>query len=190
MKTIVGVSAVAGLLALSGLAISPLLAQDGPPPRPDMRRMGPGGPGMGPGMGRGPGGPMGLLGNLGRGLRELNLTDGQREQLRGIVQAHQDELESIGDRLRAAHEGMEALITADAVDEAAIRAKSADIAAVQADAAVLRARVHQEAFSLLTAEQQATAKELRAAAEARMKERAQRFGERRQRRQQPPPPQP
>ncbi|MCC7242108.1 MAG: Spy/CpxP family protein refolding chaperone [Acidobacteria bacterium] len=177
MNIFTRISAAAGLLALSGLAISPLLAQDGPPPRPGMRRMGPGGPG-GPGMGPG---PMGLLGNLGRGMRELNLTEPQREQMRGIAQAHQAELKEVGDRLRAAHQGMEALVTADTVDEAAIRAKSAEVAAVQADAAVLRARVHQEVLSLLTAEQQAKVKELRAQAETRMKERAERIQERRQR---------
>ena len=72
-------------------------------------------------------------------------------------------------------------MTAETSDEAAIRARSADVAAIQADAAVLRARVHQEVFSLLTAEQQAKAKELKAQAEARMKERASRRRERRDR---------
>jgi protein CpxP len=118
-------------------------------------------------------------------LRALDITDAQRQQIRGIVDAREAELKDIGDRMRAAHEGMNALVTADTVDEAAIRARSADVAAVQADAAVLRARVRQEVFSILTAEQQAKAKELRAQAEARAKERAERFRERRQRRQQP-----
>ena len=76
---------------------------------------------------------------------------------------------------------MEALITADTVDEAAIREKSAEVAAAQADAAVLRARVRHDAFGVLTAEQQARAKELRAARDARMKERAQDVRERRPR---------
>lgn len=181
MKTLIRVSAAAGLLALSGWALTPLLAQDGPPARAGVQRRGPGGPG-GPGFGPGPRGPMGLLGDLGRGLRELNLTDAQREQMRGVAEAHAAEFKDIGDRLRTAHQGLQALITADTVDEAAIRSKSADIAAVQADAAVLRARVHQEVFSLLTAEQQAKARELRAQAETRMKERAERLQERRQRR--------
>ncbi|MDH4066895.1 MAG: Spy/CpxP family protein refolding chaperone [Acidobacteriota bacterium] len=184
MNTMIRVSAAAGLLALSGLAITPLLAQDGPPPGPGMRRMGPGGPGFGPG----PRGGMGLLGDLGRGLRELNLTDGQREQLRGVLQSHEAEFRQLGDRLREARQGMESLVTADGMDEPAIRAKAADLATAEADAAVLRARLHQEAFSLLTSEQQAKAKELRAQAEARMKERAQRFEQRRQRRSPPQEP--
>jgi protein CpxP len=120
-----------------------------------------------------------MLGELGRGLRQLELTDAQREQLRGVMQSHQAEFREIGDRLRTAHEALRAAVTADAVDEPAIRARSADVAAIQADAAVLRARVHQEVFSLLTAEQQAKARELKAQAEARMKERASRLRERR-----------
>lgn len=179
MKTLIRVSAAAGLLALSGLAITPLLAQDGPPPRPGMRQRGPGGPGVGPGP-RGFGGPMGLLGDLGRGLRALELTDAQREQMRGVAESHAAEFRDIGNRLREAHQALEALMTADTVDEAAIRARSGDVAAVQADAVVLRARVRQEVFSLLTAEQQAKAKEMRAQAETRRQERAQRFQERRQ----------
>jgi Spy/CpxP family protein refolding chaperone len=175
MNTLLRFLSVAGLVALAGVAVAPILAQDGPPPQ--ARRMGPGGPGFGPG----PGGPMGLLGELGRGLRELDLSDVQREQIRGIVESHQAAFRDIGDRMRAAHEGMETLIGADAVDEAAIRAKSAELAAVQADAAVLRARVHHDVFGVLTAEQQARAKELRAQRQARMKERGQAPRERRPR---------
>jgi len=126
---------------------------------------------------------MGLLGEFGRGMRQLDLTDAQRDQIRGIVESHEAALKEIGDRLRAAHEGMDALIAADVVDEPAIRAKSAEAAAVQADAAVLRARVRHDVFSVLTAEQQAKAKELRAQRETRQKERAQNLRERRPRRQ-------
>jgi periplasmic protein CpxP/Spy len=169
----------AGVLAVSGLALTPLLAQDAPPQSGSTtRRMGPGGP-SGFGFGRGPGGPFGMLGELGRGLRQLELTDAQREQLRGVMQSHQAEFREIGDRLRTAYQALDATVTADAVDESAIRARSADVAAIQADAAVLRAKVHQEIFSLLTAEQQAKAKELKAQAETRMKERASRLRERR-----------
>jgi periplasmic protein CpxP/Spy len=181
MKTLLRVTVAAGVLAVSGLALTPLLAQDVPPQSGSTaRRMGPGGPG-GFGFGRGPGRPFGMLGELGRGLRELELTDAQREQLRGVMQSHQAEFREIGDRLRTAREALHAAVTADAVDEPAIRARSADVAAIEADAAVLRARVHQEVFSLLTAEQQAKAKELKAEAEARLKERASRLRERRSR---------
>ena len=179
MKTLLRVTMAAGVLAVSGVALTPIFAQDGPPPGggPALGRMGPGGPGRGFGAG----GPFGMLGELGRGLRQLDLSDAQREQLRGVMAAHRAEFQALGDRMRTAHEALDDAITADSIDESAIRARSADLAAVQADGAVLRAKVHQEIYSLLTAEQQAKAKELKAQAEARMKERASRLRERRSR---------
>jgi len=166
------VTAIAGILTVSGLALATTFAQDGPPPGgPGVHRRGSGGPG-GPGGFGGPGGPMGgLLGELGQGLRALELTDAQREQIRGIAKSHEAEFREIGERLRTAHQSVEALVTADTVDEAAIRARSSEVAAVQADADVMRAKVHQEVFGVLTAEQQAKARELRAQREARTKER-------------------
>lgn len=181
MKNSFRTLAIAGLVVLTGLAVAPIFAQDGPPAGASqerrMGRGGPGGPGSGPGQS-----PMGILGEFGHGLRQLDLTDAQREQVRTIVGSHQAALKEIGDRLRVAHGGMDALITADAVDEAAIRAKSAEVAAVQADAAVLRARVRHDVFSVLTAEQQAKAQERRAERETRQKERAQNARDHRPRR--------
>jgi len=188
MTTMLRVTVIAGILTISGLALATTFAQDGPPQDgpppggPRMHRMGPGGPGgpRGPGGPGGPGGLMGgLLGELGPGLRALELTDAQREQIRGIATSHEAEFREIGERLRTAHQGVEALVTADAVDETAIRARSGEVAAVEADAAVMRARVHQEVFGVLTAEQQAKARDLRAQMAARMKERSENRKERR-----------
>jgi Spy/CpxP family protein refolding chaperone len=171
-------TAVAAVLALSGLTVGTAFAQDVPPQGSGTHRRGP--DGRGPGApGAGFGGPMRLLGDLGRGFRALELSDAQREQIRGIASARQAEFREVGERLRIARRELEALVTGDAVDESGIRAKSAELASVQADAAVMRARVHQEVFSLLTAEQQAKARELRAERESRMKER---MDNRRQRR--------
>jgi periplasmic protein CpxP/Spy len=168
MTTKLRLTAIAGIITLSGLAVATTFAQDGAPRGgPGMQRRGPGGPG-------GPGGPMGLLGDLGRGLRALDLTDAQREQVRGIAKSHETGFRELGERLRTARQGLEALVTDDTVDETAIRAKSGELAAVEADAAVMRAKVHQEVFSILTAEQQTKARELRAEREARMKERMER----------------
>jgi protein CpxP len=166
MTTSLRVTVAAAVLAVSGLALTPIFAQDGPPAGgPQMRRAGPGGPGFG---GPGPGGP---LGDIGVPLRALDLTDAQREQVRGVMQAHQAAFKEIGDRMRTARQALDAAVTGDTLDETAVRAKSADVAAVEADAAVLRARVHQEVFSLLTSEQQTKARELRAQAAERMKQR-------------------
>ncbi len=88
MKNSFRMLAIAGLVVLTGLAVAPIFAQDGPPAgAPQERRMGSGGPG-GPGFGPGRG-PMGILGEFGRGLRQLDLTDAQREQVRTIVGSHQ-----------------------------------------------------------------------------------------------------
>ena len=172
MKNWIRMTVAAGVIAVTGLALAPLFAQDGPPPDgPRMRRMGPGGPGFG----AGPGGPLGELGFM---FRQLDLSDAQREQVRTVMQSHEAAFKEIGQRMRTAREALDAVVTADTVDEAAIRAKSADVGAVEADAAVLRAKVHQEVFSLLTAEQQAKAKELKAQRQERMKQRGERIRER------------
>ena len=97
------------------------------------------------------------------------------------MNTHEAAFKEIGERLRTAHKNLRDAVSADTLDEAAIRTRSAEVAAVEAEAAVLRARVRQDVFSLLTAEQQAKAKELRAAADERMKERESRMRERRNR---------
>ena len=114
------------------------------------------------------GGPMG--GTMLPGLGQLNLTDAQKEQVRTAAQSHRDAFKAISDRAIAAHEALNDAVTADTMDETAIRAKAADVAAVELDAALLRAKVHAEAFALLTPEQQAKAKQLRAEGKGRIKQ--------------------
>ena len=147
------------IAASSAKATEP--AQDQP-----QRRMGPppGGPGM-PGMRRG--GPMGF----GPEFRELDLTDDQRAQLKSIAESHRDEFRAAGEKARTAHDGMQALVEADSIDESAIRAKSAEIAAAEAEVMILNAKVRQESMQVLTSEQQQKLKELRAARQGQMKQR-------------------
>ena len=121
---------------------------------------GPGGP-DGPGM-RGPGGPGGRMG-FGRGFRGIDLTDDQKAQLKKIADARRSDVQAAGQKVRAAREGMRALVEADSINESAIRAKSAEIAAAEADAMILNAKVRQESQQVLTAEQLAKLKERRAA---------------------------
>lgn len=126
-------------------------------------RGGPGGPG-GPGMRRG--GPMRLP-----GFRGLDLSDDQQAQLKQINESHAAEFKAVRDKSRAAHEGMQALITADTINESAIRAKSAEIAAAEADLLILNAKIRKEALQILTAEQLAKLKEQRTARQGQMKQR-------------------
>ena len=122
--------------------------------------MGPGGPGR-------RGGPGGMFG---AGLRGIDLTDAQREQVRAIMESHRDEQKAIGDRMQAARKALHEAVAADVFDENAIRAKAAEVGAVEADAAVLQAKIRGEVFALLTPEQAKKAKELRSEMENRMKD--------------------
>jgi protein CpxP len=134
--------------------------------------------------GRGPRGEGHRGFGMGRGFAGLNLTDAQREQIRDIRQRHEAEMKEARAKVDTARAGHRQAVEAIPVDEGRIRATSQALAEAQADMAVLRARVHSEIFALLTPEQQAKAKELRAQRENRMKERRERMQQRREQRRQ------
>jgi protein CpxP len=123
-------------------------------------------------------------------LRQLELTEEQRTQVRQVMDSHRAELRASREKLRAAHKAQRDAVTAAQFDEQTIRTQAAELAAVTADAAVLRARIHSEVFAVLTPDQQAKAAELKAQREARrsqFRERARdRVQQRRQQRATPP----
>lgn len=141
-----------------------------------------GGPGM-HGPGRGPRGGFGSP-RADLGLRGIDLTDAQRDQLRGIMQSHQSEFEAVRTKLRAAHRALAEATQGETVDEATIRARSAEVGTAMADEAVLRTKVRAEVFAILTPEQQQKAKELRDTVRQRMQERLQKRQQLRQERRQ------
>lgn len=163
MTTKFKTSVAAGVAALALAVAAPVFVaaqQDQPRRGPGMGAPmgpGPGGPGM---RMRGPGGPGGPGGPI-AGFRGLDLTDDQKEQLKKIGESHQAEFKAIGDKTRAAHEGMRELLEADTINEAAIRAKSQEVAAAQADAMILNAKIRKESMQILTADQLAKLKERR-----------------------------
>jgi Spy/CpxP family protein refolding chaperone len=126
----------------------------------------PAGPAAG-GLGR-RGGPMARGGPMGPGavldlpLPQLNLTDQQRDQVKTILDSHQDELKMLGDREASARQALERSVAADAIDEGAIRQHAADLGAVQADMAVERAHIRAEVMQILTPDQQKQAKAIEA----------------------------
>lgn len=159
MTTRIKASIAAGVAAMALAVVAPVFVaaqQD----QPRGRGPGIGGP-MGPGPGgpgmRGPGGPMGF----GPGFRGLDLSDDQKDQLKKIAESHQAEFKAAGDKARAAHEGMRALMEADTIDESAIKSKSQEVAAAQADVMILNAKVRKESMTILTAEQLDKLKERR-----------------------------
>ena len=136
-------------------------------------------------QGDGPGrrGPFGR-GGPGRGgfpvLAHLGLTDAQRDQVREVMERHQDQMREAGTRLRQAHEAQHAAIETMPVNEGLIRSTTQTLANAQTDMALLRARIHSDVWSLLTPEQQEKAKQLKAQRETRSKQRLQRRQQRRQ----------
>jgi Spy/CpxP family protein refolding chaperone len=102
-------------------------------------------------------GPMGLIGPM---IARLGLSDAQKDQVRGIMQAHADEFKALATRARAAHQSLEEAIMTDPINDAAIRQSSADVGAIDADMAVAGAHLRAEVFQILTADQQTQAKQM------------------------------
>lgn len=152
-KIVTGATLGLALLAGSGAAIV------------SAREQGPAGP-MGMGR-RGPGGPGGP-GGIVPGLRALNLTETQREQVKAVMDGHKAEFDAQFQKAAAARKALHDAVTAETFDEGGVRQKSADVAIVEADGAVLRAKVHSEVWALLTPEQRQKARDLRAQAEQRV----------------------
>jgi periplasmic protein CpxP/Spy len=163
-----------GSLGLVAMLAAPVVAQG--PEGHGRRGRGPGAMRMGPGF-------------EGLPLRGLDLTDAQREQVRGIVSAREADFKALGERLRTAREAERAAVTRVPVDENEIRTRVTELAAVQADVAILRARIHEQVQQVLTPEQQAKAKTLQAERQKRRTERAAQMQQRRQQRQAQPKPQ-
>ena len=133
------------------------------------------GPGGSEGRGMRRHGPMRMAGLP---LRGLDLTDAQREQVRGIYSARQADFKAIGDRLKTAHDAQRQAVTRVPVDENEIRARVSEASAVEADFAILRARIHEQVYQVLTPEQQAKAKSLDAERQKRRAERTEQFKQR------------
>ena len=134
-----------------------------------------------------PGGPggFGRHGHRGfgamEGLQQLGLSPDQQQQVKNVMQSHRDEFKALMDRSRQARQAQQNAIQQVPVNEDLIRSTSTAIAATEADMAVLRAKVHEQVFSLLTPDQQTKAKQLQADRAAR---RAQRQAEWQQKKQQ------
>jgi Spy/CpxP family protein refolding chaperone len=115
------------------------------------------------------------LARLGLAVRALDLTEPQREQVRTILEQHRDETRAVAEKARAARERMRRAESAATLDEAELRAAAASLADAQVEGAVLRAKVRGEVLAVLTPEQRQKAEQMRARAQERMRERAERI---------------
>jgi len=161
----VGVTALVAMLAGGEFAY----AQDPAPAGPR---------GRGPGFG-GRGGPQ-----AGLALRQLDLTEAQREQVRQLMQQNREQMRSLLDRMRAAQDARRKAVEVVPFNESQVRAAMKDLADVEADLAVAEARLQADVYGLLSADQQQRLVKLRADREARAKQRAQQQQQRLQQRQQ------
>jgi Spy/CpxP family protein refolding chaperone len=140
-KAVYGALALAGALLL-GLGFASF-AQDGP-----QRGFGGGGP-RGE-RGRGPGGPRG--GHI-PFLRDLNLTDAQKAQIKQITDNAEASTKELRQRMDALHESEMNGPTDGAFNETAVRAAAQERANVQVELEVSRARTMSQIFAVLTPEQ-------------------------------------
>jgi protein CpxP len=143
---------------------------------------GPGGPGL-----EAPRGPRGGGRGVDFGLRGVQLTDAQREQVRSIMQSHRTELDNTRKALGEAHRAFAAATRSATPDEAAVRTQASAVANAMAEEAILRAKIRAEVHALLTPEQQQELKTREANMQKRLQERQERMKQRQQQRQQRPP---
>ncbi len=155
------VAGVAALAAVSMLAVPAIHAQSGPRG------------GRGPG-GRGPG----AMGGMVRGLRHLDLSQSQREQVRAVMAGYRPQIEALAEQLRPARQALAEAVTAPMFDEGLIRERAAGVAAAEAEMTVLRGRIHSDVFQLLTPEQIQKAEGLKTERLRRRAERRSRIQER------------
>jgi Spy/CpxP family protein refolding chaperone len=87
--------------------------------------------------------------------RRLGLTDAQKQQLKGVADAHRDETTALRRRLLVARTGLREATAATPLDEALVKQRRADLSVVRADRTALRARIHAEMLQGLTPDQQA-----------------------------------
>lgn len=150
---------VAALVGVLLLMAAIAFAQEGPG-RPD----GPGG-----------GGPRGERGPRGGGipfLRDLNLTDAQKAQIKQIVDNFESSTKALHEKMRTLRGGDFDVLKDGAFDEASVRAAAQARASVEVELEVARARMLSQIYAVLTPEQR-----------AQIAERRQQFEQRRQQRE-------
>ena len=114
-----------------------------------------------------PGGRGGGPGQMMAGMRALDLTDEQHNEIRHIAERYRESDGTQREQHRAARAALREATTADVVSESTIRALAAEVALFEADAAVRRAYMHAEMLQVLTPDQRAQLQELRAEREER-----------------------
>ena len=104
---------------------------------------------------------VGGRGGAGLGLRGVNLTDAQQQQIRVLTEQHREQNRASTERLRAAMDAQRAAADADPVNEQAIRIAARNVAEAQAEVMIAQAKLRSAVLALLTPEQRAQAEQAR-----------------------------
>ena len=133
--------------------------------------------------GRGRGGPGGRMGGPMGGafaFREVmrDLTEAQREQVRGIHERHAERMRPLAERAHAAREAVNNAVLSG--NEGNLQALSIEVGNVETELTFAQAQVQSEIFNVLTAEQKQKIAERRKQMEARRAEMLKRRQERSQ----------
>ncbi len=86
-------------------------------------------------------------------LRDLDLNDAQRARIKTIVHNHRAEIETLAQQMIAARIELRKAIMADSLDEALVRQKYQKVAQLGEEATLLRAKMKQEIYPVLTPQQ-------------------------------------
>ena len=138
------------MLAIGLGAASTLSAQNTNPAPPAFH-----GRGMGPGMG-GPGGPLGMF--LGRGAKQLGLSDAQQSQIKSIADSSKTDMQGV---MKQAGDARRALLLAQVNGQTddQIRQLSAQVAQAESNVAVAETHLIAQVMQVLTPDQQAQVKQ-------------------------------
>ncbi|MFL6527967.1 MAG: Spy/CpxP family protein refolding chaperone [Chthoniobacterales bacterium] len=102
-----------------------------------------------------------------RALKEVGVTEAQKDQIRGIMREQRPQLQPLRKQMVEERRALRTAIEASPVNESAIRTQAARVAQVQADLAVKRAQIADRVRGVLTPEQQAKLKEIKAQRDAK-----------------------
>jgi len=105
---------------------------------------------LGPGFGHGPRAER-IFEHL---SSELELSDAQRAQVRGVLRNHADEILAHVQAARDARRALHDAVMATSADETAIRSLAAQIGTVHQDGALMIVKIRSEIWPILTPEQQ------------------------------------
>jgi Spy/CpxP family protein refolding chaperone len=145
--------ALTAVLFVALASAGPARAQNSGGPNGAMR------PGMGPGM------DGGMV--MGRIFRQLNLTPAQQQEVKGVLQNHEQELKKLSDEAFSARQGLHKAVVAD--NDAEIAKANSELSAAQLNMEKLHAAIRAQIFdSVLTPEQRTKANSAEARFEQRM----------------------